>query len=439
MALDTQRLIRRLSWRIVPLIFILYIIAYVDRSAVSFAALTMNADLGLSASAYGLGASMFFISYLLFEVPSNLLLVKFGPRKWIARILVTWGIVTVATFAIQDEIGLYVARFLLGAAEAGFFPAIILYISWWFPRAERTKITTYFMLAVPVSSVIGAPLATATMTALDGALMLEGWRWVFLVLGAPAVIMGFVCLKILKDQPRDAKWLRPEESSWLEMTLAAEKQEMETVKHYSLREGLTNPRVLLLAAVLLLWNCCNYGIIYWLPQIINAVVSDTQLVGWIVAAAWTLAAIGMALWGVRANRTTDPVVPMSIVYSLGAVALFAAGSLAALPILQLVALITALIGLMSGISIFWSIPTAFLTGTAAAGGVALINSVGNFSGVIAPWGVGVIYDATGGYSAAMYIFGGLLVVSVLLAYVFRYVVRRDRIEAKSVPTVPAEQ
>ncbi|WP_117194905.1 MFS transporter [Rhizobium terrae] len=387
-----QQLISKITWRLMPFLGFLYLIAYIDRQNVSFAKLDMVADLGMSEYAYGLGASLFFVGYFLFEVPSNLFLNRFGASRWFARIMVSWGIVTVALAYTQNATMFYILRFLLGVCEAGFFPGVLYLLTLWFPEDYRGRMVGLFMIFSALANAVGAPLGGMLLD-LDGLLGLAGWEWVFIATGVPAVLAGIVTLFYLDDTPEKAKFLSDEEKKWLHDRLAREKSGMSEHSDNGFK-ALVNPRVLVMALCYIGFPLAAYGLSYWLPTIVKGFgVSNTangfiNIVPWIVVAA--------ALWLVPAaadkvkNKTPYIVGPAFI----GAICL-ALSVVVPSPTLQFVFLCIAAAGIFAGQPVFWSLPSRFLKGAGAAAGIAAINSVGNLGGFIAQNVVPWIHDATG--------------------------------------------
>lgn len=407
---EEQAVLGKAAHRLIPLMGLLYVVSFLDRVNVSYAALTMNADIGLSASAFGLGAGIFFIGYFLFEVPSNLILHRIGARIWIARILVTWGVVAMAMAAVQGPVSFLIARFILGIAEAGFFPGMILYLTYWFPRAERGRIIGAFMLAVPIASAVGGPLSTALLgTSVFG---LAGWQTMFLLEGLPAVLLGLVVMAVLPDRPASAGWLSERERRCLEALVA--KDEPAPVR---LMDGLLSGRVWLFAAVYFGLVLGLYGFGFWAPQIIKSLGDLTNgQVGLISAIPYVLAAIAMVLWGRHSDATAERVWHVCAPACIGAAG-FLAGATLTDPYLRLAALCFGAVGIYAALPVFWTLPTAALSGTAAAGGIALINSIGNLGGYLGPFAVGWLKDWTGGYAAGLLFIAGALVGSGLLVLV----------------------
>ncbi len=393
--------------RLIPFMGLLYVVSFLDRVNVSYAALTMNADIGLSASAFGLGAGIFFIGYFLFEVPSNLILHRIGARIWIARILVTWGVVAMAMAAVRGPASFLIARFLLGIAEAGFFPGMILYLTYWFPGPERGRIIGAFMLAVPIASALGGPLSTMLLgTSLFG---LAGWQTMFLLEGLPAIVLGLVVMAVLPDRPASARWLSERERECLEALVA--RDEPAPVR---LSDGLLSGRVWLFAAVYFGLVLGLYGFGFWAPQIIKSLGGLTNgQVGLVSAIPYVLAAIAMVRWGRHSDATAERVWHVCVPACFGALGFLASATMTD-PYLRLAALCFGAVGIYAALPVFWTLPTATLSGTAAAGGIALINSIGNLGGYLGPFAVGWLKDWTGGYAAGLAVIAGALVGSGLL-------------------------
>ena len=400
-----QRTMTKVSRRLIPFLIICYFIAYLDRTNVGFAALTMRQDLNISATAYGLGAGIFFLSYFLFEVPSNLALERFGARKWIARIMFTWGVLSGCMAIIGGEWGFYIVRLLLGAAEAGFFPGIIFYLTLWFPSLYRARIVGYFMAAIPGSTVFGAPLSSLLLY-MDGVAGLTGWQWMFILEALPAVILSVVVLRFLTDRPADAHWLEPEERAWLTERLEAERRQREAAQQFSVGQALTNGRVMALALVYFGAVATNYGIGFWLPQIIQGFGGLSNFeIGVITAIPYAIGLLGMIWWGRRSDAKLERKGHAAV--ALGVAGVFIALSTAfSNPALKMVCLSIAGFGVFAALPVFWTFPTAFLSGAAAAAGIAIINALGNLAGFIGPYAMGWIKDATGSFS------GGLLFISI---------------------------
>lgn len=400
-----RRTIARVTTRLVPFLIVCYFVAYLDRVNVGFAALTMNKDLGLSQTAFALGAGIFFISYFLFEVPSNLFLERFGARKWIARIMLSWGLLSAATAFVWDEYSFYAVRFLLGIAEAGFFPGIIFYLTLWFPASYRARIIGYFMAAIPLSSVLGAPVSGALL-GLDGWHGLHGWQWLFIVEAAPAVILSVVVFFYLTDRPADAAWLPAEGRTWLANRLASEERQRVAAQHFTVMQALLNPKVLALFLVYFGAVACNYGIGFFLPQIVKGFGLSNLQTGFVTAIPYAVGVFAIIYWGRRSDRMQERRFHTGAALALASVGIAASAFLPD-PTLKMLALSAGAFGVFGCLPVFWTLPTAFLSGAAAAGGIAIINSVGNLSGFVGPYVVGYIRDRTGSFN------GGLLCIAAL--------------------------
>jgi len=413
--------------RLIPLMMAMFVVSYLDRVNVGFAALTMNTDLGFSAEIYGWAAGILFIGYFLFEVPSNLVLARVGARIWICRIMVTWGLISAATAFVTGPTSFFIIRFLLGAAEAGFFPGMILYLGYWFPLAMRARYTALFITAVPISTALGAPVS-ALILETHGLLGLAGWQWLFLVEGIPACILGIVVFFVLPDGPQDAKWLEPDEKRAIAERLAADHAIHDETSRDGLWPALRDPRVLLLGLIYFGLVVGLYGIGLWLPQIIRAMGYSTGEVGLILVIPYGLAAIGMLLWGRHSDHSgerTLHVVASAAIGALGLVASVHAGS----NVLAIAAVTVAAVGIYSALGPFWAIPPLFLRGTAAAAGIALINSIGNLGGFVGPFLVGWTREATGSFSAGFEALAGMVAAAGLLTLALRAMLRRRKIAA----------
>jgi ACS family tartrate transporter-like MFS transporter len=410
-----QRTIAKVSARLVPFLIVCYFVAYLDRVNVSFAALTMNKDLGLSASAFGFGAGIFFLAYFLFEVPSNLFLERVGARKWIARIMFTWGVLSGGMAFIGGETGFYVVRVLLGIAEAGFFPGIIFYLTLWFPAVYRARIVGYFMAAIPLSTVIGAPVS-GLLLALDGFLGLKGWQWLFVLEAAPALILSVVVFFYLTDRPADATWLAPDERGWLVARLEDERLQRETVRRYSVREALLNPKVLALSLVYFGAVATNYGLSFFLPQIVKAFGISNLQAGVVAALPYVVGLVSIVFWGRRSDRKLERRFHLAFPLFVASAGIAISTALDD-PTMKMAALSVAGFGIFGCLPVFWTFPAAFLSGAAAAGGIALINSIGNLAGFAGPYAMGSIKDMTGSYTGGLLSLSavGLIAMAIVLA------------------------
>jgi ACS family tartrate transporter-like MFS transporter len=415
-----KRTVRKISMRIIPFIFVLYIVNYIDRANIGYASLQMNAELGLTSQAFGLAAGLFFIGYFLFEVPSNVALAKFGARRWIARILVTWGILAVAMGFVQNDVQLYIIRFLLGVAEAGFFPGIIIYLSFWFRGKELATTIALFVASIPVSYIIASPLSTWIMHTISWADM-SGWRWMFILEGLPAVILGVVCYFVLTERPKDAKWLTAKERDWITAELENEQAAKKgTVVHLSIWKTLANPKVLYLGAIYFVYQVGSLGVGYWLPQIIKGLSGtlDTTQIGLIGMIPYIVATVAMIWWSRRSDRKNERKAHSYIPMGVAAIAMFLAAILES-PFLVIASISIALAGLYSFKSPFWAVPSQFLSVATAGTAIAAINSIGNLGGFVGPFAQGMIVDATGSQTAGLYFFAGLLVVSTAMMVAVR--------------------
>ena len=431
MDLET-RTIARVTTRLVPFLILCYFVAYLDRVNVGFAALTMNKDLGISQTAYGFGAGIFFLSYFVFEVPSNLFLERFGARKWIARIMISWGILSGATAFVQGEYSFYLVRFLLGIAEAGFFPGIIFYLTLWFPAAYRARIIGYFMAAIPLSSVLGAPVSGALL-GLDGVMGLHGWQWLFLVEAAPAVLLAFVVFYYLTDRPADATWLPQEGRTWLANRLTLEQRQREAVQHFTVKQALLNPKVLALSLVYFGAVACNYGIGFFLPQIVKGFGLSNLATGFVTAIPYAVGVVAIIYWGRRSDQKQERKFHAAAALAVAVVGI-AASTFLPDPTMKMLALSVAAFGVFGALPVFWTLPTSFLSGAAAAGGIAIINSIGNLSGFVGPYLVGYIKDQTGSFD------GGLLCLAAFgfIAMVIVLVLNHDTALEQAPQGQPAE-
>lgn len=425
-----SRVIRKISWRIVPFIMLLYFIAFIDRVNIGFAALTMNKDLGFSPAVFGFGAGIFFLGYFLCEVPSNIVLDKVGARLWIARVMITWGIISGLFAFIQGETSFYVLRFLLGAAEAGFFPGIILYLSYWFPARYRAGVVSLFMAAAPISVVLGSPISSALL-GLDGWMGLKGWQWMFIIEAVPAFLLGFVVLGYMTDKPEKATWLADDERAWLVNEMNAERAQKAGTAGHSIWRGLADPRVLALSLVYFGTSAGLYTLGIWAPQIIKSFGLSTMAVGMLNAVPPTIAIVAMILWARHSDKTNERtwhVVIACLAASVGLVLAGGAASVAAV----VAALSLVNIGISAAKPPLWAMPPMFLSGAAAATGIATINSIGNLGGFVGPAMIGWIKDATGSFAGGLYFVAGLLVLSAVLT-----VVVARSLDRPSTETTPA--
>ncbi|GAA4877210.1 MFS transporter [Pseudonocardia benzenivorans] len=411
----TEGAIRKAMWRLLPLLGLCYLLNYVDRVNVGFASVTMRPDLGLSATAYGLGAGLFFIGYFFFEVPSNVILHRVGARLWIARIMISWGIIASATAFVQGPTSFYVVRFLLGFAEAGFFPGIILYLTYWFPRVQRARVVALFFLAVPLSSVVGGPLSGLLIDHGEGVLGFDaGWRFMFFLEGLPAFLLGIVVLFVLPDRPRKARWLRREEAAALEDTIARE--DAAEVPHApGLRAALADRRVIALSVVYFGVVFGLYVLAFFLPQVVDELSTSLSatVIGLVTAIPYAVAAVVMVVVARSSDRTGERVLHVAVPVLLGAAAVAVALYLDS-PALVIAAVTVCACGVFAAIPVIWQLPPTFLTGVGAAAGIALINSFGNLSGFVGPYLTGWLEDLTGSLRAGMWCVAGFMTLSAVI-------------------------
>ena len=419
-AVQRREVIGRVIRRLIPFAFICYVIAYIDRVNIGFAATALQHDLGLTDAQYGYGAGLFFVGYFVFEVPSNLILERVGARRWIARILIGWGIVSMAMIFVWDVWSFYAARVLLGVAEAGFFPGIILYLTYWIPAADRARTGALFMMAAPVAIILGAPISNRLL-ALHGLLGLRGWQWLFLIEGLPAVVLGFVALRALTDRPRDARWLTESQREWLIRTMDAEQERRAAVGHTSILRSLRSGRVWLLCSVYFLNTVVTYGIFLWLPKMLTEAAGGRQSFGLSLMTTLPFAAalVAMFLVGRHSDRTLERK------YHVAACAMTAAAGLVLAVVfrnsLWLVVLSFTLsqIGQRSVQGVFWAIPPIFLGGSAAAACIGLINAIGNLGGAVGPSIMGALRQATGSYSQGLLVLASALVIETAIVVSLR--------------------
>jgi D-galactonate transporter len=413
-----KRTIAKVSRRLVPFLMLCYFVAYLDRVNVGFAALTMNKALGISATAYGFGAGIFFFSYFIFEVPSNLALERFGARVWIARIMLSWGILSGAMALVTGEYSFYLVRVLLGAAEAGFFPGIIFYLTLWFPGTYRARIIGWFMAAIPLSSVLGFPVSGIILN-LDGGWGLAGWQWLFIIEAAPALILAGVVFFYLTDRPADARWLEPDERAWLARRLSAEAQQKEDVHGLNVRQALTNPKVLALSLVYFGAVATNYGIAFWLPQIVKGFGLTNVQTGFVSAIPYIVGTVGMVLWSRRSDEKLERKLHAAVPFLIAAVGI-AGSTLVDNPVLKMAALSFGAFGVFAVLPVFWTFPTAFLSGAAAAAGIAVINSVGNLAGFFGPFIMGWLKDFTGNFASGLWAIAACALMGMVIVLLLRH-------------------
>jgi ACS family tartrate transporter-like MFS transporter len=414
-ALEKQ-IMRKLFFRLTPLLMIMYIISYIDRVNVSFAALTMNKDIGLDAYTYGWGAGIFFIGYCIFEIPSNLVLARVGARRWIARILFTWGIIACCMAFVQGATSFLTMRFLLGVAEAGFFPGVILYLTYWFPARYRARIISRFMISIPISLAVGAPVSTWIMQSFDGVLAYKGWQWLYVIEGIPAILMVIAVLKLLPDTPSKASWLNNDEKRWLEKELETDRENVAVERRESgVWKVLTNPVIWLFGFIYFANTGANLGLSMFLPQIIKQQGFSTMETGLITSIPYITGCIGMLAIGYSSDHFKERKYHLiagllTITTGLGTAAFLGStiGAIAAISV--------ATIGIMGCKGPFWPLPSSYLSGAGAAAGIALINSLGNLGGFAGPYVVGWAKQVTNSFSGGLYALAALTLAGAIVAF-----------------------
>jgi D-galactonate transporter len=402
---------RKVTWRLLPLLFMCYIAAYLDRVNVGFAKLGMQSDLALSDSIYGLGAGIFFIGYFVFEVPSNIILHRVGAGRWIARIMVSWGVISAATMFVNSVASFYIARLLLGVAEAGFFPGIILYLTYWFPAERRGRATSLFLTAIAVASIIGGPTSGWILHSMGGVNGWKGWQWLFLLEAIPSLVLGVVAWFYLEDRVTNAQWLTPAERELIARDILAEESHK---LDDPLRKVVANPKVWISALVYFGIASGLYGVSFWLPTIIKAMgVQDPLDVGLISAIPWCFGVVAMYLVAVSADRRREARWHTTIMCVVGAIGLVISVVASGNVTVAMAGLTLCTIGIMSALPVSWSTPTSILGGTAAAAGIAMINSIGNLAGFLTPFAIGVIKDATHSTDLGLYMLAALMTIGGL--------------------------
>ena len=420
-ALEKQ-VIRRITWRIVPFLTLLYLVAFLDRINVGFAALTMNRDIGLTSQMFGFGAGIFFFGYFLFEVPSTIILHHVGARFWIGRVMITWGIASLGMALTQGPLSFYCLRFLLGLAEAGFFPGIILYLGYWFPARYRSAVIALFMAAAPIAGVIGSPISGALL-GMHGASGLKGWQWLFLIEGAPAILLGFVTMVHLPDKPAKATWLTDEQRAWLVDTIQHEEARNTTAEH-STWKALVDWRVLVLALAYFGTSAGLYTVGIWAPLLVKNLGFSNLVVGFLVAIPNLVAIIGMLIWSWSSDRTGERYFHAAIACLIAAVGMAIAAHGQSSVVLALVGLSLTAFGVSAAKPSLWTLPTKFFAGTGAAASIGLINSLGTLGGFAGPYMIGSTVKSNTDFSEGLYFVGGSLVVSAITIIALRFVVRR---------------
>jgi ACS family tartrate transporter-like MFS transporter len=414
---------RKVYLRLLPFAVLSYVLAYIDRINVSFAGLTMRGDLGMSAGTFGFAVGMFYWAYFIFEVPSNVILQKVGARIWIARIMISWGILAGLTAAVTDSTSFAIVRFLLGVAEAGFFPGIILYFTYWFPSHHHARIVSGFLVGLPVAVAIGAPISTGLL-GLDGLFGLKGWQIMYIAEAVPTVVIGVITFFVLTDRPAQAKFLTAEERNWLVTTIAAERRATEAVRTFTLWQALYNPKVLLLGLNYLGIVTASLGMLIFVPQMIKSLGDYSNMtVGWLTMIPYTCGAIAMVVWGRISDRMNERRWNLFIGCVFSTVGLVIAGMTMG-SWWALVGMSIAAMGFYGSKGPFFAMPPMFLSGAGLAAGIAWINSIGNLGGFFGPWYVGVMKDLTGNYSGGLYGLALLGLIAAIVCALFLHIPNR---------------
>jgi MFS transporter, ACS family, tartrate transporter len=415
-----QSAVAKAAFRFVPLLTVAYLFNYLDRTSLGFAALTMNPQLGLTPSQFGFAAGIFFLGYSLFEIPSNLLLYRIGARRWIARIMITWGLVSAATAFVVGPHSFYGVRLLLGIAEAGFFPGVTFFLAAWFPAQYRTRMLAWFLIGIPLSSLIGGPVC-GMLLQMDGILGLRGWQWLFLMVSLPCVPLGLATLKLLADRPQAAAWLTVAERDALDHVLASEVRER---PHTSLWAALKDARVLICTAIQFGFTLGSYGIGIWLPLMLKEYHLSNLAIGWITAIPYLFASVGMILWARFVDEKGGRIVNLAVACLLGGLGLLApvvSGSAT----VAVIGFSLALIGVTAARAIFWTIPTRFLTGIAAAGGLAFINSIATVGGFVGPSMMGWLKESSGSYVIGLLALAAIMVAAMAASLSLKFFITRE--------------
>ncbi|SAK98279.1 major facilitator transporter [Caballeronia calidae] len=409
-----RRAIGRATKRLVPFILLCYFIAYLDRTNIGIAALQMNKDIGITASQFGFGAGLFFLMYCSMEVPSNVLMTRFGVRRWVARIMLTWGVVAAGMAFVKGANSFYTMRALLGLAEAGFFPAMLYYLTTWFPTAYRGRAISYLQVAGPMSFLIGAPISSALL-GFDGHLGLRGWQWMFILEAVPAILLAGLVLFMLPDDPKSAKWLSPDEKNWLTSKLAAEEKQRTDVREYTVIEAMLEPRVLLLALVHFNLVLSVYGVGFFLPQIVKGFGLDNFHAGLVSTIPYVAGCAGIIWLGRRSDAKKERRMHTAVPLMVAAAALIVAATTQTLAV-KMVAFSFVAFGAYGCVSAFWTLPSTFLSGAAVAGAIAIINCIGALGGFAGPWVMGLVKDATGSFSGGLFFLALMDVIAVAIIF-----------------------
>ena len=429
---------KAVTWRLMPFLVLLYLVAYIDRSNVGFAKLTLQDQLGISNAAFTFGQVAFFVAYAIFEVPSNIYLDRFGARRWFTRIMLSWGVVTVLTALVTTDWQFYAARFLLGVAEAGFYPGVLYYLTKWYPYRYRARMTGWFMMSAPLAFIIGNPVMGA-LDDLDGAFGLQGWQWIFIATGVPAVLLGFVTLRLLPDGPEGVRWLGTDERAWIAGELAAEVDALGSAGHGSPLRALRDKRVVLLSLFYLCFPLGAYGLSFWLPTIVDGFGGlSTTATGFITAIPYVFVAIGLYVVPKLADRGGARYPWIAGTAALGAFGL-AASALTDNHVLQMAFISLAAMCIFAGQPVLWSLPSRFLTGIQAASGIAVINAVGNLGGGFGPMGIGVVVDRTGSAVGGLWFLVAAMVVATVATPGIRRLIEGGPVVAHAPDASPTSQ
>jgi MFS transporter, ACS family, tartrate transporter len=417
---ETQKdTIRTIYWRLIPLFFLMMFFNYLDRINLGFAGLQMNKDLGFTPAVFGFGASIFFLGYMILQIPSNLMMYRFGASLWLGAVLIVWGSVATVTAFVWNEWSFYVLRFLLGLAEAGLLPGLALYLTFWFPSRYRARAVAGYIIAGSFAAILGGPISTALMTYSDHAFGLQGWQWMFVCEGMPAVLLGFFTLYYLADSPARATWLTSQQRAWIESELRTEQAEIERARKYTVLDSIRDPRVWTLA---ILFGCALvgiYGLLIWLPLIINSLGNLSYIqIGFLSAVPPLLGVIGTILVSISSDVTGDRKMHLALVYTIGAVGVLGS-ALVKSPVAAYLFLCLAGLGMNSGNSLFWSLNASFMTGIAAAVSIAAVNMIAQFGGLIGPWLIGFVKSTTDSFSIALTAVAGFLFIAAIMAATMR--------------------
>jgi MFS transporter, ACS family, tartrate transporter len=417
---ETQKVtIRTIYWRLIPLFFLMMFFNYLDRINLGFAGLQMNKDLGFTPAVFGFGASIFFLGYMILQIPSNLMMYRFGASLWLGAVLIVWGSVATVTAFVWNEWSFYVLRFLLGLAEAGLLPGLALYLTFWFPSRYRARAVAGYIIAGSFAAILGGPISTALMTYSDHAFGLQGWQWMFVCEGMPAVLLGFFTLYYLADSPARATWLTSQQRAWIESELRTEQAEIERARKYTVLDSIRDPRIWTLA---ILFGCALvgiYGLLIWLPLIINSLGNLSYIqIGFLSAVPPLLGVIGTILVSISSDVTGDRKMHLALVYTIGAVGVLGS-ALVKSPVAAYLFLCLAGLGMNSGNSLFWSLNASFMTGIAAAVSIAAVNMIAQFGGLIGPWLIGFVKSTTDSFSIALTAVAGFLFIAAIMAATMR--------------------